>query len=258
MIRFFCLVGLLISSCIYGSGALTVPERLFRISGAEVNVTEGDLLYKSQAAGYYTGGGGMVLRSPIKSTYPLNIQLPKIEAGCGGIDIYTGGFSFIDSKQLVETLQAIASNAAGYAFLLGLESVSPTITNSVRQLQSWANQINGIGINSCETAARLVGSVWPAQDMARQHVCRTFGKTTFRDYNDARQKCSSTAGAKQVNNELPYEGEYNIAWEALMTQPFFKNHANKELAEMYMTLVGTFIFKENERHKIFLFKSRKQ
>lgn len=249
MIRLICAC-LIISGTVYGSGQYIVPERLFKMTGAEVNVTEGDLLYKSQSAGYYTGGGGMVVRSPIKSSQLASVHLPKIQSGsgCGGLDIYTGGFTFINGKQLVETLQAISSNAAGFAFMLGLETVSPMISNNMRQLQSWANTINGIGINSCETAAQLVGSVWPASDMANQHICRTIGANNkvFADYIDGRNRCASLnkEKQKQQNEFLPLAGEYNIAWEALMSQPFFKDSKNKEMAEMYMTFVGTLVVRE--------------
>jgi len=225
---------------------VSVPERLFKMTNSQVNVSHGDLLYKSQAAGYYSGGGGMVMRSPVKSINFVNIQTPKIQAGCGGIDIYTGGLSFVSGEELVKTLQSISSNAAGFAFMLGLETVSPTIANTMRQLQSWANTMNGIGINSCETAAQLVGSVWPANEMASQHVCSTVGTTgLFRDQIEARHKCSSEKDTheakKKMKENFPLDVEYNIAWEALMAQPFFKDPANKELAEMYMTLVGTVI-----------------
>jgi conjugative transfer pilus assembly protein TraH len=226
----------------------TVPERLFKMTGVETNVTNGDLLYKSQASGYYTGGGGVVVRSPVKSTQFMSAHLPEIQAGCGGIDIYTGGFSFISSQQLIEALQDIASNGAGFAFMLGLESVSPNISNTMRQLQSWANTVNGIGINSCETAAQLVGSVWPASDMASQHICRAAGTKNplFGDYLEARHQCSNRVNFtnSEIKKYMPLSGDYNIAWEALMAQPFFKDPKNKELAEMYMTLVGTFIVSE--------------
>ena len=242
---------LLISNYAYCSGAITVPERLFTMTNTDVNVSQGDFLYKSQAAGYYTGGGGMVMRSPVKSTQFVNIQIPQMpQAGCGGIDIYTGGLSFVSGEELVETLQAVASNAAGFAFMLGLESISPMMTNTVRQLQSWANTINGIGINSCETAAQLVGSVWPASDMASQHICRTAGSNgIFKDYIESRHQCSSDSkiSKKKTNKtDAPLEGEYNIAWEALMVLPFFKNQQNQALAEMYMTLVGTFVVLEQD------------
>ena len=251
MIKFLCTCSLLISSYAYAGGIITAPERLFRMSGSEVNVSDGDLLYKSQAAGYYSGGGGMVVSSPVKSTQFASIHLPKMQAGCGGIDIYTGGMSFVSGKQLVETLQAISSNAAGFAFMLGLESVSPMITNNIRQLQSWANTVNGIGINSCETAAQLVGSVWPASDMSSQHICRTIGtQKNYPDFIASRHGCSRENSGTNYTREDQQKfghliGDYNITWEALMSQPFFQAEDKKELAEMYMTLVGTVVSMNN-------------
>ena len=245
MIKLFAVCFLVFSCYLQAAREYTVPERLFKMVGAETNVSQGDLLYKSQAAGYYSGGGGMIVRSPVKSSQPMGVNLPEIQAGCGGIDIYTGGFSFITSDQLKEAMQAIASNSAGFAFMLGLESVSPSASNTMRQLQSWANTINGIGMNSCETAAQLVGSVWPASDMASQHICRTIGTKNplFGDYIESRHQCSTKnqRNESEIKKYMPLTGEYNIAWEALMAQPFFKDPEKKELAEMYMTLVGTFI-----------------
>lgn len=231
----------------------TVPERILKSLGSEVHVSEGNLLYESQAAGYYSGGGGVVVRSPVKNLKFANIALPKIQSGCGGIDIYTGGFSFIKKKDLEKALQSISSNAAGFAFMLGVETVSPTTSNIMKQMQSWANTINGIGINSCETAAQLTGSLWPASEMASQHICRAIGTTgtapLFSDHIEARHGCTQRKGSSKekelVNTYMPFDGEYNIAWKALKKMPVF-NEKNKELVEMYMTLVGTFVVKESE------------
>ena len=233
-----------------GGGGIRVPDRFFQMTNTNVNYTEGDLLYKSQAGGYYSGGGGVTVRSPVKSTQLANIQIPQIQAGCGGIDIYTGGLSFVSGQQIVDTLKSISSNAAGFAFLLGLESVSPILSNNMRQLQSWANMMNGIGINSCETAAQLVGSVWPAHDMASQHICRSIGtKVYFPNYLEGRHQCGVNRDMGNSTKELiPYGNEYNIAWEALIIQPYFKDKKNLEMAEMYMTLVGTFVI-FNEQFK---------
>jgi len=230
-----------------------VPERLFQMSGTEVNTTQGDLLYKSQAAGYYTGGGGMVARSPVRNAQFASVHLPSIQSGCGGIDIYTGGLSFISGQQLVDVMQLTLANTPGYAFMLGLESISPSALNSMRQLQSWANAVNGIGINSCETAATLVGSVWPANEMASQHICRTVGANKhFRDYLDGRHKCNARNNEQRIQesseseNVMPLKGDYNIAWEALISQSFFSAAENRKLAEMYMTLVGTMIVQDGK------------
>ncbi len=97
--------------------------------GSVANVNSAEI-YEGQKAGYATGGG-ISVRNRVMNSKLGNVQLPEINAGCGGIDIYTGGFSFIKSDELINTLKSIGSNAKGYAFLLGLETVSPQIANNI-------------------------------------------------------------------------------------------------------------------------------
>src|SRR3546814_2483856 len=60
----------------------------FNDMGASANAT-GATAYQGQSAGYYSLGS-VWARFPQKSVYPANIQLPKVRAGCGGIDIFSG------------------------------------------------------------------------------------------------------------------------------------------------------------------------
>ena len=231
--------------------------------GASANVSAGDV-YQGQKAGYATGGG-ISIRNPSINTKLATVNLPEFDAGCGGIDIYSGGFSFINSDQLISTLKNIGSASGGYAFLLGLETVSPQMANTIRQLQSWANTINGLGINSCETAASLVGSVWPRNEMASQHICKTAGTGPglFRDHIEARHKCSQPGkkaeANKEVNNKNPslLVGEYNLAWKAIQQQDFFSSR--KDLAELFMSVTGTIVVKsENGKEVVKYYPSKVQ
>ncbi|PSW88144.1 conjugal transfer protein TraH, partial [Photobacterium iliopiscarium] len=52
--------------------------------------------YKGQAANYYTGGSAFI-RTPVRQAQIANVSLPSINAGCGGIDLFAGGFSYINS-----------------------------------------------------------------------------------------------------------------------------------------------------------------
>ena len=45
-----------------------------------------------QRGGYYTLGQ-IYLRTPRKTLDPIDIQFPSYRAGCGGIDLFAGGFS---------------------------------------------------------------------------------------------------------------------------------------------------------------------
>ena len=42
----------------------------------------------------YTGGN-LTLAAPSRSYNLMSVQAPTVNAGCGGIDLHLGGFSFI-------------------------------------------------------------------------------------------------------------------------------------------------------------------
>ena len=87
--------------------------------GAQANVT-GPSAYQGQSAGYYSGGA-MWARFPQKNIQPFNLQLPHARAGCGGIDLFAGSFSFINTAELVAMLKATANNALAFAFKLAYD-----------------------------------------------------------------------------------------------------------------------------------------
>jgi conjugative transfer pilus assembly protein TraH len=220
-------------------------NRFFEKAGANVNVTSGEI-YQGQKAGYMTGGG-ITVRGKIINSKPVSISLPSFDAGCGGIDIFNGGFTFINHQQLVETLKSIGSSAMGYAFLLGLETVSPQVSGVIKNLQNWSNQVNALNINSCEAAKFAVGSAWPKRTAASQEVCRRIAGDDgmFTNYVKARHDCAQknkydgmmSADSKK-NGFL--RDEFNIAWESIQKQPYLSR--DKELAEFFMSLIGTVIF----------------
>ena len=49
-----------------------------------------------QLGGYMTGGS-LHTRNSVSDETLMNIQLPSLNAGCGGIDLHTGGIGYIDS-----------------------------------------------------------------------------------------------------------------------------------------------------------------
>lgn len=210
-------------------------------------------VYNAQRAGYMTGGG-VSLRNHITDVKLAHIQLPSFDAGCGGIDIFSGGFSFINHDQLIYALKDIASAAAGYAFMLGIETQAPMIANNLKQMQSWANTINNIGINSCETATQLVGAVWPQNTAAKQHICNATQpkKGIFSDYIGARHQCSQPDQFSQSMTNIQKNSryrdflgeEYNVAWQAIQKQPYLVS--NQDLAELFMGLTGTIIVRKKD------------
>jgi conjugative transfer pilus assembly protein TraH len=91
--------------------------------------------------------------------YPANLQLPKVTAGCGGIDMFTGSFSFINSDQFVAMAKAVANNAIGFAFHLAIQAISPQIDKVMGDLEKAVQDLNQFNISSCEAASALVGGI---------------------------------------------------------------------------------------------------
>jgi conjugative transfer pilus assembly protein TraH len=220
--------------------------------GGSTNITKSGA-YQGQSAGYYTLGN-IHARTPIKNVNVANLQLPSVSAGCGGIDLFKGSFSFINSEQIIELLKAIANNAKGFAFQLALETISPVIAEKVEELQALIQQINSAMVNSCETAASLVGSVWPQHDKASNTICSTIGnkKGLFDDYAHAKHGCTNKGERGKVNREDATD-EYdnvkvediNLAWKALKDSKILQTNGkfDKEMAELFMALSGTVIIK---------------
>lgn len=204
--------------------------------------------YQSQEAGFYSGGS-LFARDSVRDVQIVQIDLPSFRSGCGGIDLFTGGFSFVNSKQLVEAMQNIINNSLGYAFNLALESTTPEIANVMKYINTLSNDINRANINSCETAAGLVGAAWPKTHVAQQQVCQDIGTNNgiFTDWAAAREGCSTGGDMTPILNGASNNPKYksmllangNIAWKAIQQNSFLSSDV--QLAELFMSLSGTVI-----------------
>ena len=195
----------------------------------------------SQSGGYHTLGG-VNSRAPVRSVNLGNIQLPSARAGCSGIDVFSGGFSHINSTQMTATLKAIASNAVGYAFKLALETLSPKLMDVLESVREQADQINRLNINSCEQAQQLVGSIWAKSEESTKTICADIGnsKGIFSDYAASRHGCHGTARKSTLDQDptRTYRNK-NVAWTIIRkVAPF---NSDQQMAELAMTLTGTVI-----------------
>ena len=166
-------------------------QTYFDDAGARANVT-GPTAFEGQSAGYYSGGN-VWTRFPQKSIQPFNLQLPSARAGCGGIDLFAGSFSFINTAELVAMLKATANNAIGFAFQLAIDAISPQISGVIKDMSQKMQQINQMNISSCETAQGLVGGLWPKMEATRATICEAVGNSQglFSDWAASRQGCNN-------------------------------------------------------------------
>ncbi|HNA61981.1 MAG TPA: conjugal transfer protein TraH [Rhabdochlamydiaceae bacterium] len=201
----------------------------------------------SQLGVHFLGGGGTV-RTGVYDINPIHTTLPNISAGCGGIDYTLGGINIASKEEMKNALKSIASNGVGYAFLLGIETVSPVIASTMKQVQTWANQLNAINVNSCELATSLVQGAWPKSQRASSYICEHAATTNplFKDLIEAKHGCRDDHSKRQqaVNkaqseNHDMLVGNYNIAWKALE-----KFQLDEETKNLFMNITGTIVVQE--------------
>ena len=214
--------------------------------GAYGNVT-GPGAFQGQSAGYYTAGN-LWARFPQRNVQPFNLQLPHARAGCGGIDLFAGSFSFINTAELVAMLKATANNALGFAFKLAIDSISPEIGKVMDELAQKVQQMNQFNMNSCEQAQALVGGLWPRTDAASSEICKAVANTqgAVADWARARQQCNNGGQRESLkdgntDNAMKVQPgmKVNYTWHALKTK---YSGFDPDFREFLMNLVGTVIY----------------
>lgn len=203
--------------------------------------------YQSQAGGYYTAGG-MFMKAPVRSFQLLSVTPPSISEGCGGIDAYLGGFSFINKGQFTGMLRNIGNNAVGYSFNLALQTFAPQIYSTMNDLQKVIQQINESSINSCHTAQQAVGGLVGAltENSAKGCAAIAMSKGLVSDYKEAEAYCQNGAARKNVYYGIPMTAEEevqqvqrkNLLWAGMQEQSYTGIDAS--MKELLMSLVGTY------------------
>lgn len=233
----------------------------------------GGSAFKDQQAGYLSGGS-LFVRNPVRSQPLVSVTMPGYRMGCGGIDLWAGGLSYINGDGLRNIFQSIVSNMGSHAFMLAVETYAPQIHTIMQQLNKLAADFNRLNINSCEASAALLGGVWPRSDQGSQAVCRMLSSSNggVGDWASARHQCGAGGQrdghlARADQNFLV--GEFNLAWKILEKLSFLLEGNGTDLGvfgeqglmqsegqllkEIFMTLSGTIISRkagENEEQVI--------
>lgn len=217
--------------------------------GYSGNVTQAQA-WQGQAAGYFTGGS-VYLRNPVKNVQLISMQLPSLNAGCGGIDAYLGSFSMISGEEIQRFAKQIMSNAAGYAFDLALQTMVPELKQAKDFLQKLASDVNSMNMSSCQAAQGIIGGLWPVTQVSQQKICQDIAGETnmFADWAASRQGCTvggrgnsvtDRASDKQKDQVLKNK---NLIWDALSVNHLFDS--NRQLKELVMSTVGSIIFNKD-------------
>lgn len=210
--------------------------------------------FESQASGYF-GGGDLYVRNPVREYQLITLDPPSVASGCNGIDLHLGSLSYISNAKLVELGKSIMGSSGAYAVDVMLASTVPSLKSVRDFLQAAVQKANQMSINSCETAQTLVGGLWPKTAASQQKICndqRRFGVGEAHDYVSARMDCAGSlyketmAKAQKENNPAVVINR-NIVWSLIHDKAFL--NGNSQMAEMVMSLTGTYIIDEDGKIK---------
>ncbi|WP_420061049.1 conjugal transfer protein TraH (plasmid) [Aliarcobacter butzleri] len=111
--------------------------------------------YKGQIRGAYTLGA-VKMRYGVSTSYnPINIQLPSLKLGCGGIDATFGSFSFLNTEYLVDFLKAVMANAPAFLWQLALSTLDKDTQSIINEIQKAVAAANAFNLDACATSQNL-------------------------------------------------------------------------------------------------------
>lgn len=226
---------------------------MFNSMGGYSNTT-GAGAVRGEISNYYTGGS-LYARTPTVQASVYDIQPPSVKGGCGGVDLYLGGLSYINGTQIMALLKAAAKNLESELFFLALDTFVPVVSAVIKKLQAMSQQALGVTANSCAMATNLLASTGVtgyAQEKKRQvsEWTKTWdGSAT--DAYDAEQLSKDDAVATAANTQAlsnpamkDQVQQGNFVWRAIYNADFNDPAIADSLVykEMLMSMVGTAIF----------------
>lgn len=114
--------------------------------------------FEGQKRGYYTAGS-FSARWPQGNDYLMSITPPKVKSGCGGIDAFMGGFSFLNVDYLVQKLQRMIQAAPAVAFDIALKVLTQEMPETLGKFENIINKLNNIQLDECKGGKALLATI---------------------------------------------------------------------------------------------------
>ncbi len=116
-------------------------------------VTNPQAINTMKMGGFYAGQ--ISLRGPGRSFTVVQFAPPKINAGCGGIDIFFGAFSFINGQQFEQMIRSIIAAVPSLVLRMAISQMCEECGKIIDKLQEFANSVNQLGRQTCQMAGYL-------------------------------------------------------------------------------------------------------
>ncbi|HBL23354.1 MAG TPA: hypothetical protein DDZ40_04480 [Deltaproteobacteria bacterium] len=113
---------------------------------------------EGQKRGYFTGGS-FSARWPQNKDYLATFEPPRLNFGCGGIDAFMGGFSFMNFEYLVQKLQRVLQAAPAAAFDLALKNLCEPCSNVIKSMEAMSDALNSLQLDDCKAGKVIAAKI---------------------------------------------------------------------------------------------------
>lgn len=105
--------------------------------------------------------GGVSMRWPTPAQDPLvTFASPRFAAGCGGIDLFFGGFSYVNIKDFFQKkLEMLVNSMPAIGLQLALAVFNEPLKNVIQSVQAATDWINGLQMDDCSLQHSIVSAV---------------------------------------------------------------------------------------------------
>ena len=159
--------------------------------------------FEGQKRGYFTGGS-FSARWPQTKDYLVSVEPPRLQFGCGGIDAFMGGFSFMNFEYLVQKLQRILQAAPAAAFDLALKTLCEPCSNVIKSMNAMSDALNHLQLDDCKAATVIAARAMdPFTDNAKIHAEAQKDFSLERGIQDLGQKLNDIWNANDKKPDQP-------------------------------------------------------
>lgn len=160
---------------------------------------------KGQQRGYFTLGSFSTRVETTETLYPISISMPRIKAGCGGVDLHLGGMSFLGFDYLVQKLQNMIHAAPYVAFQIALKTISQKLGSILDTAEQIINFLNSLQLNECQfLKGFMVKAIDTGDITAALHEGALQG-VKYQSWIDINRK-STSRGIEGVSSKEEIEG----------------------------------------------------
>lgn len=122
-------------------------------------ITTGPNHFNTQKRGFGTFGSAS-MRWQVSNDHPVTVTPPSYKAGCGGIDLFMGGYSFLKFDQLVKKFEKVMGpGAAAFAFDIAMSVLSQQASESIKSLSAMVDRLNQLQFDDCKASKAMAVTV---------------------------------------------------------------------------------------------------